>query len=65
MAIGSRCKVHLADGELPPGRLVVSVSKHYAAVIDGVIHDTHDPAWPDRYGAALGAVAMSAGDCSL
>jgi hypothetical protein len=29
--------------ELPAGRLVVSVSKHYTAVLDGVIHDTHDP----------------------
>jgi hypothetical protein len=43
MQIGSGCKVHLHDGELPSGRLVVSVSKHYTAVIDGVIHDTHDP----------------------
>lgn len=43
MAIGSGCKVHLRDGELPAGRLVVAVSGHYTAVIDGVIHDTHDP----------------------
>lgn len=43
MQIGSGCIVHLEDGELPMGRLVVSVSKHYTAVIDGVIHDTHDP----------------------
>jgi hypothetical protein len=43
MQIGSGCKVHLHDGELPMGRLVVSVSKHYTAVIDGVINDTHDP----------------------
>lgn len=43
MTIGSGCKVHLADGELPTGRLVVSVSRHYTAVIDGVIHDTFDP----------------------
>lgn len=43
MGIGTGCKVHLADGELPMGRLVVAVSKHYTAVIDGVIHDTHDP----------------------
>ena len=28
MGIGTGCKVHLADGELPMGRLVVSVSKH-------------------------------------
>ena len=44
MGIGTGCKVHLKDGELPMGRLVVSVSKHMTAVIDGVIHDTHDPA---------------------
>lgn len=47
MKIGSGCKVHLADGELPNGRLVVAVSKHYTAVIDGVIHDTHDPQRPE------------------
>jgi hypothetical protein len=43
MGIGTGCTVHLRDGELPPGRLVVSVSRHITAVIDGVIHDTHDP----------------------
>lgn len=43
MQIGSGCKVHLHDGELPMGRLVVSVSRHYTAVIGGVIHDTNDP----------------------
>lgn len=43
MGIGTGCRVHLTDGELPSGRLVVAVSKHYTAVIDGVIHDTHDP----------------------
>jgi len=43
MQIGSGCKVHLHDGELPTGRLVVSVSGHHTAVINGVIHDTYDP----------------------
>ena len=43
MQIGSGCKVHLHDGELPRGRLVVALSRHYTAVIDGVIHDTYDP----------------------
>jgi hypothetical protein len=42
MQIGSGCTVHLRGAELPAGRLVVSVSKHLTAVIDGVIHDTHD-----------------------
>lgn len=43
MHIGSGCTVHLRADELPPGRLIVSVSRHLCAVIDGVIHDTHDP----------------------
>lgn len=43
MKIGSGCKVHLLASELPKGRLVVQVSKHLTAMIDGVIHDTHDP----------------------
>lgn len=43
MQIGSGCKVHLDAAEIPAGRLIVAVSKHYTAVIDGVIRDTHDP----------------------
>lgn len=43
MQIGSGCQVHLCEKELPAGRLIVSVSRHLTAVIDGVIHDTHDP----------------------
>lgn len=42
MKIGSGCKVHLREGELPSGKLIVSVSHHLVAVIDGVINDTHD-----------------------
>jgi hypothetical protein len=42
MAIGQGCTVHLRSDELPPGRLLVCVSHHYTAVIDGVIHDTYD-----------------------
>ena len=42
MGIGTGCKVHLRDGELPMGRLIVSVSRHLVAVIDGVIHDRVD-----------------------
>lgn len=41
MHIGSGCRVHLHDGELPMGRLIVSVSRHCTTVIDGVVHDTH------------------------
>jgi hypothetical protein len=42
MGIGTGCKVHLRSGELPMGRLIARVTRHYCAVIDGVIHDTHD-----------------------
>lgn len=43
MEIGSGCKVHLTESDLPTGRLVVRLSKHLTAVVDGVIHDTYDP----------------------
>jgi len=42
MEIGSGTTVHLRADELPPGRLVVRLSRHLAAVIDGVLHDTGD-----------------------
>lgn len=42
MQIGQGCKTHLRASELPTGRIVCSVSKHYVAVIDGVAHDTFD-----------------------
>lgn len=42
MEIGSGCKMHLNQEELPGGRLIVKVSKHLVAIIDGVIHDTYD-----------------------
>jgi hypothetical protein len=47
MQIGSGCTVHLKADELPMGRLVVAVSRHYTAVVDHVIHDTYNP---DRNG---------------
>jgi len=43
MKVGQGCKVHLREDELPSGKLVVSVSRHLTAVIDGVCHDTYDP----------------------
>lgn len=42
MQIGSGCKVHLTETELPKGILVVTVSNHYTTVIDGVLNDTYD-----------------------
>jgi hypothetical protein len=43
MGIGTGCKVHLNADELPKGRLIVSVSKHYTTLIDGVINDLYNP----------------------
>lgn len=43
MSIGSGCQVHLRGGELPDGRLVVRCSRHFTAVVDSTIYDTHDP----------------------
>ena len=42
MGIGTGATVHLDAEELPAGRLIVRVSRHFAAVIDGVLHDIHD-----------------------
>ena len=42
MFVGQGCKVHLRGEELPQGRLIVSCSRHLVAVIDGIVHDTHD-----------------------
>ncbi len=42
MSIGSGCQVHLRASELPAGPLVVKVSRHLTAVIDGVLYDTHN-----------------------
>jgi len=43
MQVGHGCTVHLRADELPAGRLIVRVTRHICAVIDGVIHDIHDP----------------------
>jgi hypothetical protein len=43
MAIGSGCTVHLRADELPGGIIICSLSRHLVAVVDGVVHDTHDP----------------------
>ncbi len=42
MSIGSGCQVHLRASDLPAGPLLVKVSRHLTAVIDGVLYDTHD-----------------------
>jgi len=42
MHIGSGCSMHLRADEVPEGRVIVRLSRHHAAVIDGVLYDTHD-----------------------
>lgn len=42
MRIGQGCKTHLRSDELPSGKIIVRVSKHLTAVIDGVINDIFD-----------------------
>ena len=43
--IGVKTSVHFIEGELPKGRLVCSVAKHYVAVVDNKVYDT----WDSRY----------------
>jgi hypothetical protein len=50
MGIGTGCRVHLLQQELPnAGPVIVNLSKHYCAVVDGVIRDTFDPNQPRVY----------------
>lgn len=44
MHIGSGCTVHVRIDELPTkGTYILNLSRHFSVMIDGVIHDTHDP----------------------
>lgn len=43
MGIGTGCRMRLAAGEIPEGRLIVRLSRHLTAVIDKSVHDTYDP----------------------
>ena len=43
MRVGQGCTVHVTPDELPNhSRLILNLSKHVSAVIDGVLRDTHD-----------------------
>lgn len=43
MGIGTGCQVHLRTDELPStGKLILSLSRHFAAYVDGVLYDTYD-----------------------
>lgn len=44
MFVGSGCQVHLKNDEIPMNcNLVVCLSRHVCAVINGTIHDISDP----------------------
>ena len=43
MHVGSGSKVHFRKEELPRGRLILRLSKHLCAFVDGVVHDISDP----------------------
>lgn len=47
MLIGKGCKVHLKEDELPKGKLIVKLSGHLTAVVNGVVNDIYNP---DRNG---------------
>ena len=42
MFVGVGCKMHLKKEELPTGKIICNVSKHFVAVVDGVINDIYD-----------------------
>lgn len=36
------CRLHLRGDELPKGRLLLRISKHYTAMVDGILYDNQD-----------------------
>jgi len=42
MQIGSGCKMHLHKDEVPEGKIIAVVSRHYVAIVDKVMYDTSD-----------------------
>lgn len=42
MSIGSGCKVHLKESELPNGICILKLSKHLTVIKDRVLYDTYD-----------------------
>lgn len=43
MKIGTGCKVHLTESELPEGTIICSVTHHVVCIKDRVIYDNHNP----------------------
>jgi hypothetical protein len=58
MQVGQGCTTHLVQGEIPAGRLILKLSKHTVAVINNVIHDTHDPSRETEASAVDGSIRV-------
>jgi hypothetical protein len=43
MQVGSTKRIHVRPDELPNEDMVLRLSKHMTAVLDGELHDTYDP----------------------
>ncbi len=43
MKVGQGCTVRLRADELPSATIIVRLSKHYSAIVNGVVRDNHDP----------------------
>lgn len=63
MGIGTGCKVHLVENELPTGRLIVRISKHMTAIINHVIHDISDPQRKTHWVGANGKIVRTSDRC--
>jgi len=51
MKIGEGCTMHLVEGEIPDGTIIVSLSKHNTCVKNKVIYDTYDCSEKEYYDA--------------
>jgi hypothetical protein len=63
MGVGEGCHTHLKNDELPVGRLVLSLRRHYAAVIEGVLHDTFDSSPARTYEIIENGVVVGSKEC--
>lgn len=42
MKIGTGCKVHVREDDLPNGRLILRLTRHFTCVENGALYDTYD-----------------------
>lgn len=58
MKVGQGCKVHFVKDELPSGTLIVALSRHLTAVIDGVVYDAYNPSRGATYYYKPGTIEL-------